>query len=271
MKIKNFLILSALLLLAACSSVNVPAGSEAVIVTRPYFFGHGGVDKTPITTGRTFIAWTSDEILFPVTPIRADVGFDDIITIDNVAVDFHAFLTYKVINGKSPELLKNFGTEWFNNNVEQTFKTEIRKQASKYSMMKLATRTPALDTLESKVQSFMSNYVKANKIPIEIIVVQIGKASPNEGVMNAMNETAAQQQRLQTEREKAKAEGAREIAEVARARADNAYRNAMGLSPNQFIQLEAVKAQIRVAEEASSKNATVIIGSIPDNVVIRGQ
>jgi len=45
---------------------------------------------------------------------------------------------------------------------------------------------------------------------------------------------------------------------LSRAKADNAYREAMGLSPQQFIQLETVKMQREVCGEQGKSTCTFI-------------
>ncbi|MFN0316766.1 MAG: hypothetical protein ACKVQA_17225 [Burkholderiales bacterium] len=75
-----------------------------------------------------------------------------------------------------------------------------------------------------------------------------------------MNNTAAQQQRRNTEDQRILAEDARKAAEMARAAAGNAYRNAMQLDPAQFVQLEAIK---RYSDACSKSPCTIIQGSVP--------
>lgn len=58
--------------------------------------------------------------------------------------------------------------------------------------------------------------------------------------------TADQDQRSNTEKQRKLAEDARLAAEVSRAAADNAYRNAMNLTPEQFLRLETIHMQERV-------------------------
>jgi hypothetical protein len=55
------------------------------------------------------------------------------------------------------------------------------------------------------------------------------------------------------------AEDQRKAAEQSRASADNAYREAMQLSPDQFLQLERIKMQIEVCGHQGS-NCTFFIG-----------
>jgi invasion protein IalB len=83
--------------------------------------------------------------------------------------------------------------------------------------------------------------------------------------MTAITATATQQQLQNTERQRALAQEIRKNAEVKRAEADNAYRQAMGLSPDLFVKLEGIKAYTLSVEECSrSKSCTLMI--VPPNV-----
>jgi hypothetical protein len=56
----------------------------------------------------------------------------------------------------------------------------------------------------------------------------------------------AQEQRIQTEIQIKNAETQRKSAEEARAAADNAYRQAIGLSPEQYVQLKRIEMELKV-------------------------
>lgn len=78
-----------------------------------------------------------------------------------------------------------------------------------------------------------------------------GKAKPNDNVLAQMNNTAAEQQRNLTLVAATIAEQQRKLEQEAKADADNAYRNKMGLSPELYlarqlaeIQAEACKAAV---------------------------
>ena len=92
------------------------------------------------------------------------------------------------------------------------------------------------------------------KLPVVILNVSLGRAKPNPNVLAQMNETAQQEQRKKSLFAATDAEKQRELEQTAKARADNAYRNAMSLSPEQFIQLEAIKRY----SEACAKSTCVI-------------
>jgi len=58
-----------------------------------------------------------------------------------------------------------------------------------------------------------------------------------------------QEQRIQTEQQTKLAEVQRKSAEEARAAADNAYRQAIGLSPEQYVQLKRIEMENRVCAD----------------------
>ena len=57
-KIKSFifasLIMTIMLSLTSCHGVRPDADEEAVLIKKPWFFGHGGVDEVPVETGLTW-------------------------------------------------------------------------------------------------------------------------------------------------------------------------------------------------------------------------
>ena len=74
----------------------------------------------------------------------------------------------------------------------------------------------------------------------------IGRANPPDAIKNQRIEMAAQEQRIQTEIQIKNAETQRKSAEEARAAADNAYRQAIGLSPEQYVQLKRIEMELKV-------------------------
>jgi regulator of protease activity HflC (stomatin/prohibitin superfamily) len=113
----------------------------------------------------------------------------------------------------------------------------------------------AASQVDTEITEGVRALVKEEKLPIVIRSVSLGRAKPNENVLAQMNETAAQQQRQKTLVAATLAEKDREQEQIAKAKADNAYRNAMGLSPDMFIQLEAIK---RFSD--ACKTSTCVIG-----------
>jgi methylphosphotriester-DNA--protein-cysteine methyltransferase len=77
----------------------------------------------------------------------------------------------------------------------------------------------------------------------------VGRANPPDSIKNQRIETATQEQRVQTEKQIKLAEDQRKAAEESRAAADNAYRQAIGLSPEQYVQLKRIEMERAVCNE----------------------
>src|SRR5579862_3213990 len=115
---KQFIALFALTL-GGCSVYSPDAGHEVVLIEKPWFFGHGGVDPDPVKTGRTFAAITTEGVDVYMQPQRFEDDLPYTMTSDGVPISFHAIVTLRVVD--SVALIKNFGPNWYQNNVEQPF------------------------------------------------------------------------------------------------------------------------------------------------------
>jgi hypothetical protein len=49
-------------LVAGCSVYSPDAGHEVVLVEKPWFFGHGGVDPEPVKPGRAYAALSTEGV-----------------------------------------------------------------------------------------------------------------------------------------------------------------------------------------------------------------
>ena len=248
---KLFLAVPFLALLAGCTIVSPGANQEAVLIEKPWIFGHGGVDPEPVTTGQSYAALSTEYIIVGVQPARQDEKFEDLMTGDNVPLTFDAFPRLQVID--SVKLIKVFGEQWYKNNVEQKFRNIVRDEAKKHSMTELISGAVVQD-MENATAASLRTYVEAQQVPIKVIDVTISKINPPNEVMNAIKVTAEQQQRIKTEGQRKLAEDARMAAEMSRATADKTYVEHMGLTGQQFVSLE----QIRMCGEKAS--CTVILG-----------
>jgi hypothetical protein len=56
--------LAATILLGGCSVYSPDAGHEVVLVEKPWFLGHGGVDAESVKTGRTYAAISTDGVTY---------------------------------------------------------------------------------------------------------------------------------------------------------------------------------------------------------------
>lgn len=115
--------------ITGCSTAHPDAGHEAVWVMKPWLFGHGGIDPTPVKTGLEYGAPSSEALDVSMLPYRADLEFDDMMTKTGVPVSFHVVLTFRIID--SVVLVSKFGADWtekegygfWNRNIDQPIRT----------------------------------------------------------------------------------------------------------------------------------------------------
>ncbi|MGA3133030.1 MAG: SPFH domain-containing protein [Terracidiphilus sp.] len=256
--------------IAGCSVASPDAGHAAVWVEKPWFFGHGGIDPIPVTTGRSYGAITSSAVDVNMLPQRVDMEFDDMMTKSGVPVSFHVVLAFKVTD--PVKLVTQYGADvddkgnwgFWQRNLDQPIRTAVRDAVKKRDMQEMAIDQTAADAVGQEVS------VAANKIVLEAGIpimfppdqINVGRVNPPDAIKNQRIETAAAEQRAITEQQIKLAEDQRKAAETSRAAADNAYRQALGLSPEQFIQLETIHMQQDVCSKQAG-NCTFFIGGSP--------
>jgi regulator of protease activity HflC (stomatin/prohibitin superfamily) len=231
----------AALALSACSVYTPDAGHAIVLVEKPWFFGHGGVDPTPVGTGRTYAALSTEGVDVNMQPMRFEQELLDTMTSDGVPIGFHAIVTLQVTD--PVVLVKNFGGNWYQNNLEQNFGQFVRQAVRKRGMNETAIDTTALEGIDTEIRENLVKFIQEKELPVKLITMTVGKANPPDAIKNQRIETAAQEQRIQTEIQIKNAETQRKSAEEARAAADNAYRQAIGLSPEQYVQLKKIEME----------------------------
>ncbi len=250
--------------LSGCSFSRVNADEEAVLIAKPWFFGHGGVCETPITTGNTWTAWTTDVVTFKITPVQYDEKFTDIMSSDNTPVDLTAHVLIQIKRGKTPVLLSNFGEKWYVNDIQKDLCNEVRNEISKYPMMELTCKRTIYDNASKRIEAVLKNKVYREHIPITILKVIIDKACPNSEVMEEYNKTAAQIQAKQTQIAASQMQTYRKMAEEKRAEADDAYRMKMSLTPEQYIHLRSVeieKEKVDMVRNKRNVSITMLMGN----------
>lgn len=254
----------AILAITGCAGCTVApdAGEEAVLVMKPLLFGHGGIDRQPVQTGRIYIAWTTTPIIINMQPQQFSVHFDDLMSSDGVPLDFDSVIRILVID--SVTLVEKFGPNWYKNNVEMEFMNRVRQAVRKHGMNETAIETKAIDAIDTEVTAGMEENFQQAGLPLKLIQVTVGKANPPDAIKNQRVKTAEEQQRQVTELQRKMAEDNRAGAEESRAVADNAYRNNMGFTPAQFITYEYVH---RVLMPAAEKGECTFFVDAPGAVV----
>jgi regulator of protease activity HflC (stomatin/prohibitin superfamily) len=260
---KSVLILLAVfcvvLTMTGCTIVSPDVGHERVLVEKPLIFGHGGVNPEPVRTGLTFVAFTTTAIDVNMQPVQYEERFVDLMSSDGVPLDFDTTIALQVTD--SVDVIKRFGSEWYQNNVEREFANTVRQAVRTHGMNEMAISTTAIDDVDAQVFNHLSEYLKQINMPVKLLRVTVGRANPPDSVKNQRIETAQQEQRVQTEQQTKLAEDARRAAEQSRAEADNAYRNAIGLNPEQFLELQRINMELKVCGTGGGHCTFIVNGS----------
>jgi uncharacterized membrane protein YqiK len=258
---------------AACRTVQPDAGHEAVLVRKPLIFGSGGVDETPVKTGLKYVAFTTQSVDVNMQPMRIDSEFTDLMTSDGVPIDFHAVISMQVVD--SVKLVRDFGADYTNGmpgfwlrNLDQPFRTAVRDSVKTHGMNEMAIQATAAEAVDKVVTEHLLTIVKETGVPVRILDVSLGRANPPDAILHQRVETAAQEQRINTERQKKLAEDQRKMAEESRAAADQAYNQKMGLNTEQYVALQAIQMQREVCAKGGCTflfggNATPLLNLRP--------
>ena len=245
--------------LAFFSFVNPSYDEEAALKMKPIFFGSTRVDDEPVNS-ITLVAPTTTAVYFNILPQKMQFQFDDLLSNDNTPLDVNMYMIIQVKKGQTPDLLRNYGENWFENFIEPYFRNKVREYVSSCSPFDLMSNREVLAKFDDRIKQSMCNYVaalsrKAN-FPIDIQQVITDRVMPNKEQLEEMNKTAASIQAKQTQEKRAEMELARAKAERNKAVADKAYMTELNLSPAQFIQLRAWD----VIEKKNGANIDVLIG-----------
>ena len=244
---KNIFVFSALcacMMIASCTVVAPEAGEEGVKVHKPWVFGSGGVDMTPVETGLQYTWLSTDYVIVNMLPQAYDEDLDDATSNDNTLLDFNTQIQLQVKDNMSPVLIKNYGANWYSSVIKEVYRNTVRGYISKYGPFDLMSNREVLDSINLFVKNDIQNYIKLlsskqGELPIDVVNVVVGRAIPNERQKAEMDATAAATQAKRTEESRRDMLVAREAAERQRAIADKAYQEELGLTTDQFIQLRA--------------------------------
>lgn len=247
--------------LTSCSFTNPSYDEEVALKMKPWFVGSTGVDPTPVND-LTCIAWTTSAVSFYILPQKVEFKFDDLLSNDNTPLDVSMYMVLQVQKGHTPELLQNYGEDWYKTFIEPYFKNKVREYVSTCSPFDLMSNREVLNKLDTEIAKSMRIYIKQlsktrGNFPVTIQQVTTDRVMPNKEQLDEMNKTAAAIQAKQTQEKKAEMELARAKAEKNKAIADKAYMNELALSPQQFIQLRAWD----VIASKQGANIDVLVGS----------
>jgi hypothetical protein len=113
---------------SGCHAVAPDAGHEAVLIQKPWFFGHGGVDPTAVKAGQSWVAVTTEAVYVTMMPQQHGIHFDDLMSSDGVPLDFDAVIRLLVTD--SVNLISNFGDRWFETTCRPSSPTACARQCA---------------------------------------------------------------------------------------------------------------------------------------------
>ena len=258
----------AMFMFSACSLATVDGDEEGVFIKKPMLFGDKGVREQALTEGSEWKVFTTDFVTYKKIPVKYTEVFDDIFCDGQTPLDLSAHITLQINPGKSPILHKNYGPEWYNNNVKENFREIVRNFISTYDMNTLISDREVYDTVKvdinNRMQAYFDKLNAQNEFPVSIVNVVVDKAKPNDIVMEELNKTAAMTQQRITQKRQQEMEDEPALTETKRAKAEVAYMHAMGLSPDSFIKLRYAEIELQKVEMIKNKsnvNVDVLLGN----------
>lgn len=238
------------------------ANEEIVLIAQPYLFGSGGIYSEPVTNGSSWVAWSTKEVKYTVSPKSYSISFQDVISSDNVPIDLSATAIIQINKGESPVLHKNFGEDWYRAKVERQFDMLTRNFVRDNKHKDLMNDRATIQKGQLQIAEELRSYLSEEGIPVTLQSVILGKANPPDPLLVQIAETAAQTERKQTETQREQAELTRKAAEEAKADADKAYQDRMAFSPQEYLalrQLEIEKEKIQMVKDKD--NVTIVLSS----------
>lgn len=248
--------------LTSCYRVQPNGDEESVLVSKPFFFGHGGVDETPVSSGATWVAATTDHIEFKIVPMKLVEEFENVMTKDNTPLGTAVNVTFQIEKGKTPLLYKNFGAKWYDNSISPGFRTSFRNEFSKYELFDLSSKRQTSVNIQNFLRSYLEARIKVLGLPVKVIDISVGGITPPDEVLNETKKTAAHNQEIYSQTQRALAESARKQAEVNKAIADKAYQKEMGMTTQEYLSLRHLEIEKEKVELIkNNKNISIIFGN----------
>lgn len=253
--------------------IETPPGYVTVLVDKPFwsFFADGGVRPDVQQPGVGLYWDTTKGIEVATYDFKIDELFDDLPTKNQSFIDFKSYLKVRITDPVLMVTKYNFtGADnakdwyrWYDNSIKEQYRTIVRNVAKNQKMEDILAQAETTVTMETEIRTAMDKLIKEIGVPLVLVDVSLGSASPNQAVKDEIDNTSRQQQRVKSEQQRKAAEDARKEAEEARAVSDNAYRNKMGLNTQEFVALEAIKRY----SEACAGKATCLL-NVGNNPVV---
>ena len=236
---KKFLTLIAIVAIAyfaIIKRVTVDAGEEAVIIKKPWFFGKRGVEEKTISTGTIWSVSSSEIKIIPLKVFSVEDSFDNLLTKDNIPVDFNMTFSFKYKRGEGATLVKEFGVnkEWYKSILLKPIHNSTEIAIKKELFDNLYHDENITRELTKDIIFGVKELIRKRAIPIKLIDVTISKISPPKELI----ESAI---RRETEKDRVAFHKLRKEAEEAAALADKAYMIKMNMNPREYLKMKQIE------------------------------
>lgn len=182
----------------ACNRVTIEKPGEEIVFNKTPFFSFvftGGVDPEALKQGSAFKAPTTSAIYVNMLPVTYDENFDDIMPKDNNPISYHAAVRIRVTD--SVVMVREFGPDWYKNDLQRPFQTMNRQEVRQYSMPELALDQAKVKQAEDNLKAELTRYASGihrrtgsgKGLPIIVEDVSLGKISPHKDIIDAYNAT----------------------------------------------------------------------------------
>jgi regulator of protease activity HflC (stomatin/prohibitin superfamily) len=249
---------------AACSNPEAEAGHVAYVYVKPLYLGQGGFKKTVPGPGKVGMGWRLEAYQVDIRPNTYREPFK-ILAKDELNVEFDVQTKIRVKDDESSiqNVVEKYGHQidktghprWYAEFIQENFRMYVRDSVKDYTSREAKDkRTEIRDTILSKMNALTKD------TPFEVMDVMVGNIQFPAVVTKAVEDKMKAQQdleRKQTEIEITKLEAQKTI-EEAKGIAE-AQRIINTTLTEKYLQHEAIKAQMRMAE--SQNHTTVYIPS----------
>jgi len=218
---------------------------EAIVIKKPWFYGEKGVEPNPIYTSTIWHVKSTDVKLFSLKPFTIKEPFKNILTKENIAINFDIALTFIYIRGQTKLLVEKYGTnqEWYKNILLAPMSNSLALYIKKINFDHVFNNKDELKSLKEEILFGIDKFLKEHNIPIEIVDINILKITPPKEILdNALKEKSIKQ--------KIKIEKLQQKAKELSANADRAYMLKMGMNTRQYLELRKIELEnIKLANE----------------------
>jgi len=253
--------------------VTVHSGIEAVIIKKPWFSKKSGIESQAISTGTIWAVKSTTIKLISLKPFEISEEFSDILSIENIPINFTINMTFQQQEEKTPILLKSFGenNEWYKSILLPSLKVSIESAIKSSPFQTLLDNKEGIQALEKSASLYIQKLLKAKNIPINLLQFHLSKITPPQQLIDVAIETEMLKQNAKTKEEEIKIELLRKKLEESRAKADRAYMLSMNMSVQQYLRMKKLELEEKrlmnqryVIDQAKDSN-----GSIQINVSIK--